>query len=1060
MLEVKNLVKTYRPKGGVEVKALDDVSVTFPETGMVFLLGKSGSGKSTLLNVCGGLDTPDSGEIVIFGRSSKTFSDGDFDSYRNTFVGFIFQEYNILNEFTVEENLALALELQGKNKNAQKVEELLELVDLKGFEKRKPNTLSGGQKQRIAIARALIKEPKIIMADEPTGALDSATGKQVLDTLKKLSKTRLVIIVSHDVEFAEIYGDRIIELKDGKIISDVTKEKVAAQSSGENISVIAGDTLSLKSGSGATEADLKKIEQFIRSSGGNVIISNGSQSIAAFRQANRIDESGSSERFKRTEEDDIPARTYGKDDCKLVRSRLPILKAARIGVSSLKVKPFRLFLTILLSFAAFLLFGVFTSMMMYNSTDVLIRGYTDSNYDGVMLTKKYYTTERYYDSDGTLLSEYESENDTLFTPEELKDYSARYNGAAGLFTFGSRYDGIDPVNVQLVEQLPQTMTERTTQLNYFGCVDSENVTFVAGTYPANSDEVAISEYYVEVLKYCSLKGVQVSGGYPDYTAESFTIKYAQDAVGKQLYFEVSGRNGSYPLILTISGVFGTGEMPEEFSGWNSAEEVNAWREEDIREFSDYVGQSLLTTGLVTQNMYSDFVEKTGWTSQYESVDYEKYFKGGDGLGYQSSYSEYYVYSYSVYDSSSPDMQPVSWFGEPRQTLAEDEMIISSDDVEQLIYNFYYGSQDPSSYDEQWKESYGQLYTQKYQQAEALRLEYEELANQAYSDGDIELGEEYQRYSYYYSDLASVYQIASEYALDGYNQAQSFLQQMEGGSIVPPQGADDPTAALQGIMSDFVKMFFADTVYTFTMDRDNIVYTFRIVGVYDCRPLQDQGYNTGVYVAKSVYDAVRKHYGTSERGTNYVAPEDAVYSAIYLSYDGTRAAIADVAGMINIVAADDSFVSMSSPLYDSVMSIDMMVSQMSAIFLYVGIGLAVFAALLLFNFISVSISSKTHEIGVLRAVGARGWDVFKIFLVEAVVIAAICLVLAIVCSIVGVHYLNIAITEGMGINFTLFSFNILSVLMMLGVAAVVAFLGTFLPVFRISRKKPVESMRTL
>ena len=165
-------------------------------------------------------------------------------------------------------------------------------------------------------------------------------------------------------------------------------------------------------------------------------------------------------------------------------------------------------------------------------------------------------------------------------------------------------------------------------------------------------------------------------------------------------------------------------------------------------------------------------------------------------------------------------------------------------------------------------------------------------------------------------------------------------------------------------------------------------------------------------------------------------------------------------MINIVAADDSFVSMSSPLYDSVMSIDMMVSQMSAIFLYVGIGLAVFAALLLFNFISVSISSKTHEIGVLRAVGARGWDVFKIFLVEAVVIAAICLVLAIVCSIVGVHYLNIAITEGMGINFTLFSFNILSVLMMLGVAAVVAFLGTFLPVFRISRKKPVESMRTL
>ena len=157
MIEVKNLKKTYKPKKGAAVQALKGINLKFEEKGLVFILGKSGSGKSTLLNMLGGLDKFDDGEIIIKGKSSKQFTQSDFDSYRNTFIGFIFQEYNILNDFTVGANIALAMELQGRKPTKEELNKILDEVDLTGFASRKPNELSGGQKQRVAIARALIK---------------------------------------------------------------------------------------------------------------------------------------------------------------------------------------------------------------------------------------------------------------------------------------------------------------------------------------------------------------------------------------------------------------------------------------------------------------------------------------------------------------------------------------------------------------------------------------------------------------------------------------------------------------------------------------------------------------------------------------------------------------------------------------------------------------------------------------------------------------------------------------------------------------------------------------
>ena len=216
------------PKNAAPVEALKGINVQFGENGMIFILGRSGCGKSTLLTLLGGLDYPTAGEIVIEGKSSAEFTKLDYDNYRNTYVGFVFQEYNLLNEFTVRENVGLALQLQGKKPNGEQIDVMLKKVGLELDEKRRPSELSGGQKQRVAIARALIKEPKIIFADEPTGALDSKTGNEILTLLKELSRDRLVIVVSHDEEFAYRFGDRVIEMADGQIIKDTEQAQAQA----------------------------------------------------------------------------------------------------------------------------------------------------------------------------------------------------------------------------------------------------------------------------------------------------------------------------------------------------------------------------------------------------------------------------------------------------------------------------------------------------------------------------------------------------------------------------------------------------------------------------------------------------------------------------------------------------------------------------------------------------------------------------------------------------------------------------------------------------------------
>ena len=712
MLEVKNLSKVYSGKGGVTVKALDDVSVVFPETGMVFLLGKSGSGKSTLLNVCGGLDKPDDGEIIVKGKSSKDFSASDFDSYRNTFIGFVFQEYNILNEFTIEQNIALALQLQSKPNDKAAVAALLEQVDLAGYAKRKPNTLSGGQKQRVAIARALIKEPEIIMADEPTGALDSATGKQVLDTLKKLSEHKLVIVVSHDREFAEQYGDRIIELKDGKIISDVTKvynapkditgEDALKEEELPNVALVSEDTIAIRKGEELTDDDIRKIAEMLRSKGGEAIITTDEHDLPGVKRACKINENGDKESFKET----VPPTPveYDGSKTKFIKSRLPLGHAIKMGASGLKSKPIRLIFTILLAVAAFVLFGVVSTFMLYDPNYSVSEALKETGYQNLLLDKNYtYVRSSYrvnYDTgEETLDYTYEGENPTLFTAKDVESKSQAGLKFAGVYTFNNTFsfalvkDG-DTRSIVVARELADYYCA-TSCMGFTDCGETyllENGFTINGRYPTAPNEIMISNYFAELFVNTDDNGISAPA----------------DLLGKQLRM-----SGYVDTPFTITGIVNTGSIPAKYEELKKSGTLNQKEYEALKvSFADYLSHGFETL----------FYVSAGFYDTYEPV-FNRYNYGGSTAYINSQYlrkirvERYYVQNWGMSAYTDKTLAQNEQLlivhnldGSVRsdRTINENEVVISKNRYNEWINNYLNDHSINPIYDAEALEELGRI----------------------------------------------------------------------------------------------------------------------------------------------------------------------------------------------------------------------------------------------------------------------------------------------------------------------------------------------------------------
>ena len=912
MLETKELVKIYKPKKGVPVTALDKVSLKFPDKGMVFLLGKSGSGKSTLLNVLGGLDSYDGGEIIIKGVSSKNFKQQHLDSYRNTYVGFIFQEYNVLDEFSVGANIALAIELQNRKASDGEINDILKQVDLEGFGNRKPNELSGGQKQRVAIARALVKKPQIIMADEPTGALDSNTGRQVFDTLKKLSETKLVIVVSHDREFAEQYADRIIELSDGVVVSDVELDTALAAEEEKTVPQFHDNIVEVPCGYHLTEQDREEINAYIEK------LKEGSLEITVSRK------NQSAKRFVKTDTSKI--KSEDGSQFKLIKSKLPLKNAFKIGASGLKHKKIRLVFTILLSCIAFGLFGLSDTFGAYNHIKTCTNSLVDSEvkYLSVAKSKKIDNNGNYYWRDyGYKISE----NNLT---EISKGVGVPMHGVYTPANSDLSFDAQTNPEVEITETEYNIYSRAFSGFAEINDSVINNMGFklLAGTLPDGTrDEIAVSEYIFEIFKKAEYFDGETYNTAKDGTKTPIyqKINEVNDLIGKTITLN----NVKY----TITAVIDTGFDISRYTSLTEKKDHQTKAEQMV----DYV-------------LYNEFCSSSAYSyAGLIMVGSEKMEKLISERPPMSEITEGYINFYSPTDNYSVDSnymatfddikgENIIWIDGEKKTLGEKEIIATLDVINP--YN-------------------------------------EELGSEAFAKS-----------------------LKSKNTLSAWE-------------------------------------------YNFYNDENT--EGWKLVGIIDNVTEGNKSkLNSTLVTSESVFK-------------KYTEGPDKIYSfavgAMPKEKEEVRSAVA-------YCYREDSNIryQVQNSVTFELDSVNDALKILSKYFFWIGIGFAAFAALMLANFIGTSISYKKQEIGILRAIGSRSNDVFRIFFAESFIIAMINFVL----SSIGVFAATVIINQLMrievGILITILSFGIRQLLLLLAVSIFVAFIASFLPVKRIASKRPIDAIR--
>lgn len=964
MIELRNISRTYKPKKGEEVRALNKINLTFGSTGMVFVLGKSGSGKSTLLNVIGGLDKYDEGDLLIQGKSTSDFKQSDFDSYRNTMIGFIFQEYNVLDNFTVAQNIGLALELQGKKATNEAINNILDSVDLNGYARRKPNELSGGQKQRVAIARALVKDPKVIMADEPTGALDSNTGRQVLETLEKLAETRLVIVVSHDREFAETYGTRIIEFKDGSIISDVSRQKTTKNDDIKPLSFTASN-IKIKQGYELTNTDLKVINDYLKRTSRDASIEK------IFNQAT----------FAETKDTEI---NVSKDNYHSIKSKLPFKISLKIGASSLKNKTVRLVMSIILASVAFAMFGLADTMGSYNKYDTTSQSMIDSNIEYAAMEKveniehEGWVEERSVRMDDTDIA-------ALNTKFPAYSFLPIYrNNNFNLSVNNNLFDSITGSEMSYYHSAFSGILEfDSTNINEF------NIDFLgtSSRLPNTFDEIAITKHMYELFqKY-------------GFREEGNTTKIAINNYDNLLNRELLINNKKYKIVGILDSKF------------------NSTRFESLKEFDGQLSQFLLSqeyqTVLSFSHHYSMYVKKgfiddlpkakgiyindtNWWINVYDNAT--QYYYWGEYIDLIGNYEQ----------EDFTFLKNVGY-----QTLQQNDIIIQRD----LFFNNNYSIvQDLGDYNQNYMMTYvNSLSDQVLLDALEDNNVFVDPVIENWTEGDRSQYRIEYYGIYYFNQINVENSFGKDY--------DTLLGESE---VLFFNNLDPITLVLES--TDY---------FSNTQNKEDI----RVVGFYE----NDLISNSTYLMTNNLYNSFNfTQQGNYSSAISTISLDDreSLDKLIIENYK-------DELG-VNYVLRNEVIATLNQ--------VNTLIEGLSNIFLYVGIGFAVFSSLLLLNYITISVSYKKKEIGILRAIGARGRDVVGIFFKEAMIIALINFFVATGIAIFTIITINSQLRNEYGLLLTILNFGIRQVILMLAVSIVVAFISSSIPVSRIARKRPIDAIR--
>ncbi len=995
MLELVNVKKVYTTKAG-DTSALDGVSIKFASTGMVFITGKSGSGKTTMLNVIGGLDGIDEGDIIIEGKKFSEFNTADYDSYRNTFVGFIFQEYNLLGEYSVEKNIGMANELQGRKTDVKVLEDMLKVVDMEGLGNRKPSQLSGGQKQRVAIARALIKNPHIIMADEPTGALDSATGIQVIETLKKLSKTKLVIVVSHDLELAEKYADRIVRLVDGKIVEDVTLSEIEIDGN-----VYDGEQeLAVKNGSELNKEETAKLVDAIKSK----------------KKINVIEKISVKEK-KATGEVKIKSP---EKPVKFINSKMKLKSSMELGLKSLLVKPFRLVMTILLSVVAFSVFGLFDTVASFSSEKVITNmlrtaGYnevaihasiSDDNYldASIKMSQNYldklnaetgYNFRGVYDID-------DSERVAVMTSRENFNKQSSISGISrtknptGKDYYSTNISGILEFKDSEIDFNNKVIDKNGFNFKILDLAGSSYPTF--NSAKPNSIEVGISTYTAEaILFWLDANNMDTFEGKP--------IQTMNDLIG--VSFKLSS---SAVKIYTITSIIECGNIPEKY--------------EDLK---------LVPSGEATKALYKDL------TTYLNSGAYLYIFVGEGYVDYQLDSNKRVVTYVDNYTDN---------------TVYTGSVINGPYRVENTMSYRFYNVNDF-----------------KYSNT----ILFDDLKNGTQSDPVLKEDETL----IHINNLKALFK--TEFMNISYNDKDAPV-----GLATEVEEADRKITTLQNSTDEKEKRkLLAEVLRTVEkMSR----YADSKVGVFDSNddgiidektltvnvkrggyPYQEKKLTVkGVYFDVNTDFAVGTYNGEnwgaivlSDKGLqNFgITLEQGIYSKAISVNNGGYFSSSKL-GKLMSVEQGLRLNWHKNTVLESVDESKQFVDQFFQLFLYVSIVLAIFAVFMLFNYISASIMSKRQSIGVLRALGADGKNIFQMFITESLIISLINGVLATLLAYFACGLVNKYVVEVMNLTINFAIYEIRQVIIIFVSSIVTGVLSSLLPIIKIAKEKPVDLIRKL